>query len=164
MQRVFTQTFGVVGAILERDGKFLLVREAWKKGPDHGKWNHPAGWIDVGEDPIDAVRREVLEESGYEFAPKYLLGVYSLVRNDIAKEMGGTPHGIKLIFIGDISENQTYELHDDVSETKWFAPDEIYAMDPATLRDADIKQMVQDYFAGKKFSLDVVTHTAAVAE
>lgn len=162
MTRVFTQTFGVVGAILERNGKILLVREAWKKGPDHGKWNHPAGWIDVGEDPIDAVRREVLEESGFVFAPKHLLGVYSLVRNDIEKEMGGTPHGIKLIFIGDISENIVGELHDDVSETKWFAPDEIYAMDSVTLRDADIKQMVKDYFAGKKFPLDAVMHTIAV--
>lgn len=162
MVRIFTQTFGVVGGLLERDGKFLLVRESQQKGPDHGKWNHPAGWIDVGENPIDAVKREVLEESGYEFTPKYLLGVYSLVRNDIEKEMGGTPHGIKLIFIGDISENQVSALHDDVSEIKWFAPEEIYAMDSATLRDSDIKQMVQDYFAGKKFPLDTVTHTRAV--
>lgn len=162
MQRVFTQTFGVVGGLLERNGKFLLVREAYRKGPDHGKWNHPAGWIDVGEDPIKAVKREVLEESGYEFIPKYLLGVYSLVRNDIEKEIGGTPHGIKLIFIGDISANPVSELHDDVSETKWFAPEEIYAMDSAKLRDTDIKQMVKDYLAGKKFSLDAVTHTIAV--
>lgn len=159
MQRVFTQTFGVVGGFLERNGKILLVRESQQKGPDNGKWNHPAGWIDVGENPIDAVKREVLEESGYEFIPKYLLGAYSLVRNDITKEIGGIPHGIKLIFIGDVSENQVSELHDDVSEARWFAPEEIYAMDAATLRDADIKQMVRDYFAGKKFPLDAVTHT-----
>lgn len=161
MVRIFTQTFGVVGGLLERNGKILLVRESQRKGPDHGKWNHPAGWIDVGENPIEAAKREVLEESGYEFTPKYLLGVYSLVRNDVEKEIGGTPHGIKPIFIGDISENQTSELHDDVSETKWFAPDEIYAMDSVTLRDLDIKQMVKDYFAGKKFPLDAITHTVA---
>jgi hypothetical protein len=34
-------------------------------------------------------------------------------------------------------------------------------MDNATLRDLDIKQMVKDYFAGKKFSLDSITHTIA---
>lgn len=161
MKRVFTQTFGVVGGLLERNGKILLVRESQSKGPDHDKWNHPAGWIDVGENPIEAAKREVLEESGYEFAPKYLLGVYSLVREDIKKEMGGTPHGIKLIFIGDISDGQTHELHDDVSEVRWFAPEEIFAMDPATLRDADIKQIIRDYFAGKKFPLDALTHTVA---
>ena len=78
MTRVFTQTFGVVGGLLERDGKILLVREAQRKGPDSGKWNHPAGWIDVGENPVEAVKREVLEESGFSFTPKHLLGIYSL--------------------------------------------------------------------------------------
>ena len=68
--RVFTQTFGVVGGLLERDGKIFLVREAQRKGPDNGKWNHPAGWIDVGENPVEAVKREVLEESGFSFSPK----------------------------------------------------------------------------------------------
>jgi|SRR3989344_1898863 len=161
MPRVFTQTFGVVGAILERDGKILLVREAQRKGPDHGKWNHPAGWIDVGENPVDAVKREVEEESGFAFAPTHLLGVYSLVRQDIEKEMNGTPHAIKLIFVGNISKTPNGNLHDDVSETKWFAPEEIYVMDQKTLRDVDIKQMVKDYFAGKRFPLEALTHTIA---
>jgi len=42
MERVFTQTFGVVGGIIEKNSKILLVREA-KAGEDTGKWNHPAG-------------------------------------------------------------------------------------------------------------------------
>ena len=159
MARVFTQTFGVVGGLLEQDGKILLVREVQRKGPDNGKWNHPAGWIDVGENPIEAVKREVLEESGFAFTPKYLLGIYSLVRKDIEKELGATPHAIKLIFIGEISETQHEKLESDVSEAKWFSPDEIYAMDQATLRDLDIKQMVKDYIAGEKFSLESITHT-----
>lgn len=161
MARVFTQTFGVVGGLLERDEKILLVREAQRKGPDNGKWNHPAGWIDVGENLIEAVKREVLEESGFSFTPKYLLGIYSLVRKDIEKELGATPHAIKIIFIGDISETQGGTLEDDVTEARWFSPEEIYAMDNTTLRDLDIKQMVRDYFAGKKFSLDSIVHTVA---
>ncbi|PIQ68875.1 MAG: hypothetical protein COV91_01870 [Candidatus Taylorbacteria bacterium CG11_big_fil_rev_8_21_14_0_20_46_11] len=65
-KRVFTQVFGVVGAILEKEGKFLLVRENNPPHPDHGKWNQPAGWVDVGENPITAVSREVREETGFD--------------------------------------------------------------------------------------------------
>ena len=82
--RVFSQTFGVVGGLLEKDGKFLLVKESKRKGPDDGKWSQPAGWIDVGEDPVAAGKREVEEETGVEFTPTAILGVYSLVREDVA--------------------------------------------------------------------------------
>ncbi len=83
------------------------------------------------------------------------------MRKDIEKDLGATPHAIKIIFIGDISETPNEKLEDDVTETKWFSPEEIYAMDQAALRDLDIKQMVKDYFAGKKFSLDSIVHTVA---
>ena len=66
-ERVFTQVFGVVGAIIEKEGKILLVKEAGTH--DKGKWNQPAGWIDVGEDPIEMVKRELKEETGLDFNP-----------------------------------------------------------------------------------------------
>jgi len=157
-QRVFTQTFGVVGAIIEKDGKILLVKEN-KGEADKGKWNHPAGWIEVGENPIEGAKREVVEETGHEFTPAYILGVYSLVRNDLIKEMGGVRHPIKIIFSGIISGEKARELEDDISEIKWFTREEIENMDAKTLRDVDIKQMVKDYFAGKKYPLELLTHT-----
>ena len=73
MQRVFTQTFGVVGAILEKDGKILLVKEV--KEEAKGQWSHPAGWIEVGENLIESIKREVKEESGYDFKPTHIIGV-----------------------------------------------------------------------------------------
>jgi ADP-ribose pyrophosphatase YjhB (NUDIX family) len=160
--RVFTQTFGVVGGLLEKDGKFLLVRESQRKGPDHGKWSQPAGWIDVGEDPVTAGKREIEEETGVEFTPKALLGVYSLLRKDIEKQSGGTPHAIKFIFLGDFEENKS-KLHDDISEIKWFTPEEIESMNNKTLRDLDVKQMVKDYLAGKSYPLELITHTVSKA-
>lgn len=158
-KRVFTQTFGVAGAIIEKDGKILLVKEAPRKGIDAGKWNHPAGWIEVGESPIEAVKKEVEEETGYKFTPTYLIGVYSLDREDFLKHGEEIHHPIKLVFTGTISEERNEDLADDVSDAKWFAPEEIYNMDSETLRDADIKQVVKDYFAGKKYPLDIITHT-----
>ena len=158
--RVFSQTFGVVGGLLEKDGKFLLVRESQRKGPDDGKWSQPAGWIDVGEDPIIAGKREIEEETGVNFTPTAVLGIYSLVRKDVEKQLNAVPHAIKIIFIGKFTDKQT-GLYDDITETKWFTPDEIYSMDNQTLRDLDIKQMVKDYLAGKKYPLDLIIHTVA---
>lgn len=158
MVRVFTQTMGVVGAIIERNGKILLVKEA-KAGIDSGKWNHPAGWIDVGENPIDAVKREVGEETGFNFTPNNVLGVYSFVRKYFLKIDGQMHHPIKIIFLGSISDETVRELEEDISEIKWFLPEEIEKMDSKTLRDVDIKMMVKDYFAGKKYPLELITHT-----
>lgn len=157
MPRVFTQTFGVVGAIIERDGKILLVRET--KEVAKNQWNHPAGWIDVGENPIEAAKREVKEETGFDFTPTHILGVYSLFQKKLKKKFNITPHPIKIIFIGNIYEKRKGKLYEDVSEIRWFSPKEIAKMDKNTLRDLDIKQMVKDYFAGKRYPLKLLTHT-----
>lgn len=152
-QRVFTQTFGVVGAIIEKDGKFLLVKE--KKELAKDKWNHPAGWIDLEENIIDAVKREVKEETGFDFEPKNILGIYVLVK----QELDDLHHAIKIIFTGNINEKQGKYMPDEISETKWFSPEEIEAMDSNTLRDKDIKTMIKDYLAGKNYPLNLLTHT-----
>ena len=96
MERIFTQTFGVVGAIIEKDGKILLVQET--KPAVKGMWNHPAGWLDVKENPLDAVKREVKEETGFDFAPENVLGIYSFAK----PEAGVVHHAVKIIFIGKI--------------------------------------------------------------
>lgn len=157
-QRVFTQTFGVVGALIEKEGKFLLVQEANVNKTDQGKWNHPAGWIDVGEDPLEAAKREVKEETGLDFTPTHVLGFYSLVRQDLEKSLGSTPHALKLIFLGKLSDEAAQALHDDVSETRWFTPEEINQLGDQ-LRDVDIKAQVNDYLNGKRYPLELLTHT-----
>lgn len=50
-------------ALIETDGRILLVRRA--NDPMRGLWTLPAGFIDAGENPADAVVRECLEETGY---------------------------------------------------------------------------------------------------
>lgn len=156
-KRVFTQTFGVVGGLIVKDGKVLLVKES--RTADKGKWNQPAGWPEVGEDLIMAAKREVEEETGYEFAPTHLLGIYSLMRKDLTEKLGATPHALKFIFIGDTSENQKSQVLDDITETRWFTPEEIEKMDLSTLRDIDIKKMVKDYFEGRRYPLDIIRQT-----
>lgn len=162
MDRVYTQAHAAVGAILFRDGKILLVEENCPGHPDHGKWHFPAGWVELGENPFDSVVREVKEETGYDFTPSALLGVYSMVRKDTMGKLHGDPsayvHGFRIVFIGTISDTATLPI-DEISQTRWYLPEEITAMDDETLRDRDVKTMVRNYLAGKKYPLELLIHT-----
>jgi 8-oxo-dGTP diphosphatase len=60
-------------ALIEQDGKVLLVRRA--NDPQRGLWTLPAGFIDAGEDPARAVERECLEETGLQTRVTGLLDV-----------------------------------------------------------------------------------------
>ena len=160
-KRIFTQTYGVVGALIEKDGKFLLVRENMPEYPEaHNRWNQPAGWIEVGEEPIAACEREVEEETGLQFKATKFLGIYSLYKDNIAEYVGKQgSHPIKLIFRGEFSgELKQPESDEEISERRWFTPEEIYQMEFDTLRDVDIKQEVRDYLAGKEYPLEIVKH------
>jgi 8-oxo-dGTP pyrophosphatase MutT (NUDIX family) len=64
----------VVAAIVERDGKFLLVEEHTAEGL---RLNQPAGHWERGETLIEAVRREALEETAHHVEPIALLGCYT---------------------------------------------------------------------------------------
>jgi 8-oxo-dGTP diphosphatase len=60
-------------ALIHQPGQILLVRRA--NDPQRGKWTLPAGFIDAGEDPVQAVCRECLEETGLEVRVTGLLEV-----------------------------------------------------------------------------------------
>ena len=57
-----TPRLEVRGAVFDHKDRLLLVREV---ADDH-RWTLPGGWVDVGDSPAEAIRREILEESGYE--------------------------------------------------------------------------------------------------
>src|ERR1700686_411100 len=62
-----------VAAVIERSGRFLLVEERIR-----GRLvlNQPAGHLEDGEELLDAVIRETLEETAWQFTPEGLLGIY----------------------------------------------------------------------------------------
>jgi 8-oxo-dGTP pyrophosphatase MutT (NUDIX family) len=62
-----------VAAIIEREGKFLLVEEETSEGV---RFNQPAGHLDQGESLEQAVVRETLEETAHDFTPTALVGMY----------------------------------------------------------------------------------------
>ncbi|CAH0390352.1 unnamed protein product [Bemisia tabaci] len=68
-----TVTYIVMAVIINNEGDVLMIQEA--KSSCAGQWYLPAGRIDPGENIEDAVKREVLEETGLEMEPTTLLMV-----------------------------------------------------------------------------------------
>src|ERR1700688_3287923 len=62
-----------VAAVIELDGRFLLVEEHTERG---ARYNQPAGHLEPDESLAAAAIRETLEESAYHFVPRALLGIY----------------------------------------------------------------------------------------
>ena len=62
-----------VAAIIEAGGRYLLVEEETREGL---RLNNPAGHLERGESPLQAVVREALEETARAFSPEALVGVY----------------------------------------------------------------------------------------
>ena len=91
-----------VAAVMVRDGKLLLIKRGVE--PSKGKWSVPGGRVEWGETLIEAVKREVCEETGLEIEVGPLAGVYDLlserptsnVQRPTSKrekaEPGDTPH------------------------------------------------------------------------
>ena len=62
-------------AVIERDGCVLLGLR--RDDPGAGRWDLPGGFLDEGENAVDALRREVLEETGLEVEPAEFLGTWN---------------------------------------------------------------------------------------
>lgn len=140
-----------VAAVIERDGKFLLVEE---ETPDGLRFNQPAGHLDEGESLIAACTRETLEETAWGFTPTALVGIYQWPRpqRDITY--------LRFAFAGVLGEYDTQrKLDAGIVRAVWMTAEEIQATQ-ARHRSPLIWQCVVDYLAGRRFPLDLIRHYA----
>ena len=104
-------------------GRILLARRAGP--PFAGAWDLPGGFLEEGEHPLDALRRELVEETGLEIEPEEFLGAWI----DTYGEDDGGPATLNLYWTAHVVGGGDGEAADDVSELRWFAPDELPAPD-----------------------------------
>jgi ADP-ribose pyrophosphatase YjhB (NUDIX family) len=138
-----------VAAVVERDGRFLLVEEETAEGV---RFNQPAGHLDAGESLAAACIREVLEETAREFTPTGLVGIYQWPRPQ------GDLTYLRFAFAGKVGARETARpLDAGILRTVWFTPAEIEACRERH-RSPLVLQCVHDYLAGRSFPLDLLKH------
>jgi 8-oxo-dGTP pyrophosphatase MutT (NUDIX family) len=138
-----------VAAIVERDGRFLLVEEHTDRGR---LFNQPAGHLDPGESLLHAVAREALEETACSFEPTGLLGVYQYhsSADDVTY--------IRFAFTGTITGPEPGRALDaGIIRAVWLTPQEI-RRETARHRSPLVMRCIEDHLAGRGFPLDVLYH------
>jgi 8-oxo-dGTP pyrophosphatase MutT (NUDIX family) len=140
-----------VAAIVERDGRFLLVEEETSEGL---KLNNPAGHLDPGESPAEGCAREALEETAYEFKPTYLLGIYlSRFRREAT---GEDITYLRFAFGGELGAHDSNRALDQgIVRTLWMTADEIRQCAPRH-RSPLLLRCLDDYLAGVRYPLSVL--------
>jgi 8-oxo-dGTP pyrophosphatase MutT (NUDIX family) len=141
-----------VAAVIERDGRFLLVEEHTSQGI---RYNQPAGHLESGESLLDAVRRETLEETAWSFDPEHLLGIYQYTHP------GDAVTYLRFAFTGRLlTHDDGRPLDDGIIRTLWMTPAEIDACADRH-RSPLLKRCVEDYRAGQRHPLTLLAHHSA---
>lgn len=142
-----------VAAIIERDGRYLLVEE---HTPEGLRLNNPAGHLDPGEGPVEACAREALEETAHPFTPTHLVGLYlSRFRRP---STGEDITYLRFAFTGTLGNGVPgLVLDDGIVRTLWLTPDEIRASRDRH-RSPLVLQCMEDHLAGQRYPLDLI-HT-----
>ncbi|MBX3599355.1 MAG: NUDIX hydrolase [Rubrivivax sp.] len=150
-----------VAAIVEHRGRFLLVEE---HTPEGLKLNNPAGHLDPGESPLQAVIRETLEETAREFVPDALVGLYlsRFVRPGRGEHPGEDVTYLRIAFAGQVGEPLAGRTLDEgIVRTLWLTHDEVRAS-AARHRSPLVQRCVDDFVAGQRHPLALLHADASV--
>lgn len=144
----------VVAAVIERDGRFLMVEEESDEGL---VFNQPAGHLDEGEDLMHAVCREVMEETAWQFEPHALLGLY------LWPHPRGDTTYLRVCFTGDCkAHDPTKTLDTGIIRAAWLTREEL-VHEHARLRSPLVLRCIDDYLAGRRYPIDILHYLPAGA-
>lgn len=136
-----------VSAVTERDGRFLLVEEEVR---GRVVINNPAGHLENHETLLEAVIREVTEETGCRFEPQGVTGVY------LWKTPKGDRTFLRVNFFGAcLTEDDNATLDRGILRKLWMTRDELRAR-RRDLRSPMVLGCIDDYLAGNRYPLDVL--------
>ncbi len=135
-----------VATIVEKDNKFLLVRE---RSQGRLVYNQPAGHIESGESIQAAAIRETYEETGWEVTPEAFVGV------SIYHAPNGITYVRNTLSATPIQHNAEAKLDHGIEAAVWLSHEEIIAL-KTELRSPIVLKVIEDYIAGKTYPLDLL--------
>ncbi|WP_404377150.1 NUDIX hydrolase [Vreelandella aquamarina] len=136
-----------VACVIQQDGRFLMVEE--DKGGALTLFNQPAGHVELGEGPVAAIQREVLEETAWRVTITGYLGLYVFHTSE-----GKTFHSHG--FIATPEQPLTTAIDPAIVATHWLTRDEIAALDAAQrLRSPLVLKRIDDALSGRHYPLGV---------
>ncbi len=143
---IWTPHATVAAIVEDNEGRLLMVEES-----SHGKivYNQPAGHIEENETVLDAVRRETLEETGWEIVPLHLLGIY------VYKAPANGVTYYRFCYSARAVRRVTDQLDSDIIAAHWLKPEQIEALGHQ-LRSPLVLQCIEDYRKGRCFPLDLI--------
>jgi 8-oxo-dGTP pyrophosphatase MutT (NUDIX family) len=141
-----------VAAVVEQEGRFLCVEERIN---GRRVFNQPAGHVEHGEDFLAAVVRETLEETGWQFVPEALLGVYSW------HSPGRQRSTLRFTFCGQVHGHDPARALDvPVIAAHWLTRAQL--LEPARpLRTPLVIRCIDDYLSGRRLTLAAVAGAQA---
>ncbi len=102
--------------VADAEGRLLLVRRA--HDPYGGTWDLPGGFLEEAEHPLDALRRELLEETGLEVDPLDFVGAWI----DRYGDGPDAPTTLNLYWTARVTGGEPV-AGDDAAELRWFPRD-----------------------------------------
>lgn len=148
-----------VAAVIEDRGRFLLVEE---ETPEGLMFNNPAGHLDPGESPLEAVVREALEETARAFVPEALLGLYMARFTRPSRREDVTY--LRLAYSGRVGEPIPGRALDrGILRTLWMTLEELRAT-AARHRSPLVLRCIEDHLTGRRLPLDAVHVDASLYE
>jgi len=140
-----------VAAIIKRNNQYLLVKERASSGDI--VFNQPAGHVELKESLVDAVIREVKEETGLDYSPSSLIGTYLL-----SPAANGKTY-LRFCYVGDVPDKQQPCPQDpEIIDNCWFSLEEITQKPLKELRSALVLQCIHDYLDGKRIPLETTSY------
>lgn len=135
----------IVGGILRKENKILLVQEAQEKA--YGQWNFPAGHLDDGETIFEGAIREIFEETGCKVKLTKMLPIISSKERNL----------IRITFLTEIVEENIHFDPEEILDAKWWEIEEIKNMPKENLRGSKMMlEMIKQVEENEVYPLEIV--------